>query len=226
SPPPADLGGGIASAGRETFNESCAICHAEDGLGTNKAPPVAGFGLPAELIANRVRLSGRNSSPVYAGLSGGIMPFWGANRLSDAELVDLVAYLGDGEDDSIGGGGDGGDGGSSGCGSDHPKVGQSTSLITRAHRVSGTVTAVDNCTLELTNFIYDGRGIVVQAYTGQDGNFFGDGVHAISANLVGPSYNDATLRFSLPTGVSLDDFNSFSIWCVAVGVSFGDGIFQ
>jgi hypothetical protein len=85
---------------------------------------------------------------------------------------------------------------------------------------------IDNCTLELTGFVFDGRGIVVQAYTGVDGNFFGNGVHAISANLVGPAFNNATLQFSLPDGVSLDDFNSFSIWCVAVGVSFGDGIFR
>lgn len=221
---PAVLAGGNAAAGRHTFNDSCAICHGQEGAGSNQAPPVAGFGLSPELVANRVRLSGRADSAVYEGLSGGVMPFWGANRLSDAELLDIVAWLAEGEDGGTGGGGGGG--GGSACSSDNPRVGQSTTLTTRAHGVTGTATIVDDCTIELTGFNFDGRGIVVQAYTGVDGNFFGPGVHAIGPDLVGPRFTDATLQFTLPSGVSLDDFNSFSIWCVTVGVSFGDGIFR
>jgi cytochrome c len=225
TPPPTNLGGGDAVTGRATFNQSCAICHAPDGVGSIQAPPVAGFALSPTLVANRVRLSGRANSQVYPGLTGGVMPFWGANRLSDPELLDIVAYLAEGGDDGGGAGGGGGEGGEA-CAADHPKVGQSTQLITRAHGVRGTATIVDNCTIELTSFNYDGRGIVVQAYTGRDGSFFGPGVYAIGPDLVGPPFQNSTLRFTLPTTASLDDFNSFSIWCIAVGVSFGDGIFN
>lgn len=222
--PPASLEGGDATAGHQTFNESCAICHAIDGDGSIQAPPVVGFGLDAKLVANRIRLSGRVNG-IYPGLTGGVMPFWGANRLDDEELRDIVAYIAEGEE--TGAGGDpGGEGENSQCESDHPNVGQSAVLTTRAHGVSGIATIVDNCTIELSEFNYDGRGIVVQAYTGNNGNFFGAGARAISADLVGPRYSNDTLRFTLPATVSLDDFNSFSIWCVRVGVSFGDGIFR
>jgi mono/diheme cytochrome c family protein len=222
--PPENLSGGDATAGREVFNESCAICHAVDGGGSSQAPPVVGFGLDAGLVANRVRLSGRVGG-IYPGLTGGVMPFWGANRLSDNELRDIVAYVSEGEDAGDGDG-SGGENDGSQCGNDHPRVGQSTVLTTRAHGVRGTATIVDNCTIELSQFNYDGRGIVVQAYTGNDGNFFGAGARAISADLVGPRYSNANLRFTLPDTITLDDFNSLSIWCVAVGVSFGDGIFR
>lgn len=222
--PPAVLSGGDATAGREAFNESCAICHAEDGSGSIQAPPVVGFGLDASLVANRVRKSGRVDG-IYQGLTGGVMPFWGANRLGDGDLLDIVAYIAQGEDTGETGDPDGG-GGDSQCAADHPKVGQSTVLTTRAHGVRGLATIVDNCTIELSQFNYDGRGIVVQAYTGTNGNFFGSAARAISADLVGPRYSNATLRFTLPDTLSLDDFNSLSIWCVQVGVSFGDGIFR
>jgi cytochrome c len=222
--PPESLAGGDAAEGRSTFNASCAICHGEDGSGSIQAPAVAGFGLAPQLVADRVRLSGRADSDVYGGLTGGIMPFWGANRLSDAELLDLVAYLSEGSDG--GGSGGGGGGGDSGCDADHPRVGQTAILSTRQHEVSGTATIVDNCTIEITDFNYDGRGIVVQVYTGVDGVFRGEGVYPISPDLVGPRYTDATLELTLPAGVTLDDFNSISIWCVAVGISFGDGIFN
>lgn len=226
---PDSLAGGDATQGRALFNGSCAICHAVDGAGSIQAPAVAGFGLDGAFVANRVRGSGRSNSAVYEGLNGGIMPFWGANRLSDSELIDIVAYLELGEDANRGDIDTGDDGATADpavCGSDHAKVGQSTTLLGRAHRVGGVATIIDNCTVELSQFTYDGGGIVVQAYTGVDGNFFGAGAHAISTDLVGPRYNNATLTFTLPDGVSLDDFNSLSIWCVEVGVSFGDGTFQ
>jgi hypothetical protein len=91
--PPLNLGGGDAESGRQTFNESCAVCHNIDGAGSFKAPPVVGFGLEPELVANRVRFSGRADSAVYPDLTGGIMPFWGSNRCGDDELLYIVAYL-------------------------------------------------------------------------------------------------------------------------------------
>ena len=38
-------------------------------------------------------------------------------------------------------------------------------------------------------------------------------------------YEDATLSFDIGDN-SLDDIDGISIWCVPVGVSFGDGLFM
>ena len=91
--PPADLTGGDAQIGRQVFNSTCIVCHGEDGGGTPRAPAVAGRGLEAAYIARRIRTSGPADSAAYDGLSGGKMAFWGLDRLSDAELIDIVAWL-------------------------------------------------------------------------------------------------------------------------------------
>ena len=188
---PADLTGGNADKGLQTFNESCAICHRRNGTGSVQAPAIGALGLDPSYVANRVRTSGRGNSNTYDGLTGGIMPFWGANRLSDEDLLDLVAMLELGEVELAVVSGKIKTGTSNGeCASDHPRVGQTAELITRFHNVTGTATLVDNCTIEITNFNY------------------------------------VTFRLSLPADMSLDDFDSISIWCVAVGISFGDAIFQ
>ncbi|MEM9462360.1 MAG: c-type cytochrome, partial [Myxococcota bacterium] len=92
-PPVSALGGGDAEAGRSLFNQSCSACHGEDGIGSQLAIPVGGRGLDPEYVAQRVRTSGRTQSEVYNGLTGGVMPFWAADRLSDDELRDLIAWL-------------------------------------------------------------------------------------------------------------------------------------
>ncbi|MEM9196027.1 MAG: hypothetical protein AAGF12_43075 [Myxococcota bacterium] len=55
---------------------------------------MGGGELDLAYIAERVRLSGRANSSTYSGLTG-IMPFWGADRISDAELFDVVAFVND-----------------------------------------------------------------------------------------------------------------------------------
>lgn len=39
------------------------------------------------------------------------------------------------------------------------KVGKTLTLSSRAHGVSGTATVVDDCTIQLSNFNYDGGGL-------------------------------------------------------------------
>ncbi|MEQ8955352.1 MAG: DM13 domain-containing protein [Gammaproteobacteria bacterium] len=226
--PPADLSGGAEAPGRDLFNTRCVVCHGQDGLGTERGPKIAGIGLGADYIASRVRSSGRSDSAAYAGLSGGIMPFWSADRLSDGELADIIAFLGSGTVDPMDtGGGDGG-GGSvpSGCTSSHPNVGLSATLTRRFHNVAGTATILDDCTIQLTNFFYDGGGIDVHVYAGNNLQFHpADGGFSLKSGLLGTAYNNGTLTITLPSGVTLDDFDSISIWCVPVGQSFGDARF-
>lgn len=226
--PPADPLGGDMIAGRDVYHETCVVCHGEEGAGSQKAPPLAGAGTEAPLIAERVRLSGRADSAVYPGLAGGRMPFWGLDRLSERELLDVIAYV-----EAIGrmeaptdAGPTGADAGvAMGCGSSHPRVGQIATLTERQHGVGGEVVVVDDCTLEVRGFTFDGRGIDVRFYAGT-GLDFSDGF-AMGDNLVrSRAYEGETFTVRLPPGRTLDDLDSISVWCIPVGLSFGDGIFE
>lgn len=226
--PPADLGGGDAARGQATFNRTCASCHGQGGVGSLVGPPLAGVAPAASVVARRVRTSGLASSAVYPGLTGGIMPFWSADRLSDDELRDLIAWLPTttpvsmmptetGVDLSV-------STAQASCGRTHPLVGKKATLTTFAHRVSGTVEVVDDCTLRLTGFSYDGGGIDVRLYGGKGGAYRAGA--ALSRNFLGTRFDSGTATVRLPTGVSLDALDGVSVWCVAVGVSFGDGLFR
>lgn len=227
-PQPTELAGGGAENGRELFNARCIVCHGFDGEGTQLAPQIINRGLAPELIALRVRTSGRPNSAAYEGLTGGVMPFWGANRLSDGELLDIVSFVSSGVDSEVAMGMDDpvvtSD---TGCTISNPRVGQQAQFNEIFHDVAGTATIIDDCTIEITDFVFDGGGINVQFYLGQGGDFRESrGGFSASGNLVGISYSGNTLRITLPAGRSLDDFDSISVWCVPVGVSFGTGFFS
>lgn len=225
--PPADVSGGDMMVGEETYHATCVVCHGDDAQGTERAPSLVGARVTAERAAERVRLSGDPESAVYPGLTGGRMPFWGLDRLSDDELRDVVAYVevvgafdpnddpGPMSPDPMGGG----------CEATDPRVGRVATLSERQHDVGGQVRVVDDCTLEVTGFTFDGRGIDVRFYTGVGGDF-SDGV-AIGDNLVRASgYDGETITLRLPEGLTLSDFDSISVWCIPVGLSFGDGQFE
>jgi hypothetical protein len=221
------------------------------------APPLAGTGLDPEYIAQRIRLSGKADSSVYDGLLFGIMPFWGDNRLSDEDLLDIVAWVstselpgeetGDEEtgdedtgaeetgDEETGaeetgaeetGAEETGDETGGGCGKTHPKVGWTAEFETIAHGVKGTATIVDDCTVEIEHFIFDGNGITVEVYLAEDLSSLDDGI-SISDNLYNfpVGYDDVTLTYTIPDDLSLDDVGAISIWCIDVGFSFGHGAF-
>ncbi|MBT5928030.1 MAG: DM13 domain-containing protein [Verrucomicrobia bacterium] len=92
------------------------------------------------------------------------------------------------------------------------------------HDTSGTATIVDDRTVEVTNFNYDGQGVDVRFYGGTDGAYASG--FAISDNIFGTAYANATLTLTLPDGKTLDDMNGISIWCVAFDVSFNDALFE
>lgn len=226
------LDGGDAVAGRELFNASCSACHGSDGTGTSQAPPVGNRGLDPAYVAERVRTSGRADSGVYDGLTGGIMPFWAADRLSDDELRDLVAWLAAGAGPSAPPSPDPGDPPDpvdpvdpSGCTSDHPMVGATATLVEAFHDVGGTAEILDDCTIEIRDFTYDGTGIDVRLYGGLGGNY--DAGFAMGDDLIKTGgYEGETLVFTIPDGHTLDDLDGVSVWCVDVGVDFGSGMFS
>lgn len=230
---PTDLSG-AADTGRATFNATCASCHAPDAVGTNLAPPLRGEFLSAQggadLIVRRVRTSGAADSDVYTGLTGGRMPFWSVERLTDQELADIVAFLLDHNPEPIDN--DDNDGGNTvagldqpgNCGSTHSKVGWATTLSTKAHGVKGKATVHNDCTIRFDEFYYDASGIDVRVYGGVGGNYTGG--FPMSPDLLRSTpYENVTMYIQVPAGKTLDDFDGVSIWCVDVAVDFGSGIF-
>lgn len=234
--PPASLDGGDALLGQEVFNSSCVGCHGVDAGGTMRAPPLNGELLNAETIARRIRTSGTVNSSVYEGLTGGTMPFWAADRLTDEEVSDLVAFVL--QNDLQAGGGGGTPAGLRECDATHPTIGQVAELDGIGgqpgtfHQVSGTATIIDDCTIRIDDFFFDGSGINVRFYSGLGGDYLsgfsmseedirrappGDGTLA---------YNGETVFAQLPEGRTLDELDGLSVWCVPVNQSFGDGLFQ
>jgi thiosulfate dehydrogenase len=220
--PPLDTTGGDAVAGRALFNTSCAFCHGTDAVGTNQALSLSGRNLDGTYIALRVRTSGQADSPVYEGLTGGQMPFWGADRLSDSELRDLVAYISTSDAVDPANNGVAVDVEVPDCPTTHEKVGLTAEMTTRFHGVTGTVRVVNDCAIVIEDLVFDGAGIDVRVYGGEDLEFR-DGI-IMSDNLVNSpvGYDGVTMVGVLPEGTTLDDVNAVSIWCVPVGVSFGD----
>lgn len=222
--PPSELGGGDAMEGQALFNESCIVCHGRDAAGTERGPALRGSLVTAETIATRVRTSGSSESSVYEGLTGGRMPFWSAERLSDDELRDLVAFVLATDE---GGGGNGGNGELRECDSTHPSIGQVAELQTFAHQVSGTAVIVDDCTIRIDDFVFDGGGIDVRFYSGLGGDYE-NGFSMSEEDLRRPRGYDGTetVYAQLPEGRTLDELDGISVWCVPVASSFGDGLFQ
>ncbi len=114
----------------------------------------------------------------------------------------------------------------SGASATHPLVGTTAEFSNFSHDISGTLTIIDDRTLEVSNFGYDGGGPSVFFYLGTDGEFSGGrGGILIGPQLNGRSYSGETIRLTLPDGVTLDDFNGVSVWCDIFGVDFGSANF-
>ncbi len=109
------------------------------------------------------------------------------------------------------------------CAATNPRVGWVATLAQHEAGVSGTATLIDDCTIKLEHFSYDGSGIAVYLYAGKGGDYSNG--FALSGNLLGQTFSDATVTLTLPAGKSLDDVDGIAVWCADVSVSFGDGMF-
>lgn len=113
---------------------------------------------------------------------------------------------------------------SAGCSSEHRFVGRSAELSSKAHGVSGTLTVLDDCTIEVANFNYDGGGPSVFFYAAVDRDFSNYSA-ILGPQLNGQEWINETLQLVIPDGISLDNFNSLSVWCSDFDANFGDVFF-
>jgi len=106
-----------------------------------------------------------------------------------------------------------------------PRVGRVAMLRENStYGISGRAVIASENLIRLEQFTYSGGGPDVRVYLGVDDSF-ANGI-VISGTISGTPYQNATLEFPLPEGVTLDDFNSISIWCVVFSISFSEGVFE
>jgi len=106
-----------------------------------------------------------------------------------------------------------------------PRVGKVAVLRTNStYGVSGRVVIADERTLRFENFSYSGDGPDVRIYVGIDMDFIGGEV--ITDSISDRVFDNETWEVPLPDDVTLDDFNSISIWCTIFSVSFSEGVFE
>jgi len=107
------------------------------------------------------------------------------------------------------------------CNKTHEKIGYSGNFETFAHNVSGKATIIDDCTIEISQFSYDGGGPDVYLYAAKEHNYISSEAFAIGPKLNGQIYNDAKFFIKLPNDKSLDDLTGLSVWCVDFEADFG-----
>lgn len=109
-----------------------------------------------------------------------------------------------------------------------PQIGWQAEFSTDFHQVAGTVTVIDEDTLQFDDFVYDGQGISVFFYLGAENtqSAFSSGI-GIGDQLLGEIFDGSQDSFlvDLPAEVTLEGFHAISVWCVAADLSFGSGTF-
>lgn len=214
--PITDFSSGDIAAGQTRFNETCATCHGENALGTNLAANLTTRVVSANRVSQKVRTSGPTTSSVFAGLTGGNMPFWSQERLSDENLANIAVYVDSVSPDSAP---------TQNCGgTDHTRVGQVANLSMLAHNVSGRAEIIDNCTIQVTNFNFDGDAPNVEFYGGVNGDYVNG--FGISERIDGRVFTDTTFTIILDSPSVLDRMDGLSVWCVEFRADFGSGMFQ
>ena len=93
------------------------------------------------------------------------------------------------------------------------------------HSVEALVTIVDERTLQVEHFTYDGTAPLVYFYlaASESDTDIENGLQL--EPLLDRAYADETLTLTLPAGETLDDYNAISVWCAQFLVNFGSATF-
>ncbi|MBI4603694.1 MAG: DM13 domain-containing protein [Planctomycetes bacterium] len=181
-----------------------------------------------DYVRYRIRLSGPDHPdqvykvPPGFQLAGSVMPFWTADKLSDDQVEDLVAFVAlarqafrEGKPTFD-------------CTQEPPaegKVLRRGSFVRLFHNVSGVAEELDTRKIRLRDFNYDGGGISVKVWLySSAGNIRGG--RAIGPDLFGQPQTNATLVIDIPADLPSDQFDSVSIWCVSAKQDFGHALLE
>lgn len=109
-----------------------------------------------------------------------------------------------------------------------PGPGWTAQLSELQHNVSGWVEIVDERTVRLHDFTYDGLGprVYVTLGAADSNSAFAAGLYLDPVFAVGRAYAGETVDVTLPDGVeSFDGYRAVSVWCDEFSVNFGSGLF-
>ncbi|HVR76282.1 MAG TPA: DM13 domain-containing protein [Planctomycetota bacterium] len=224
-----------AEAGCKLFNRSCMICHGTGAVGTNLAPSLVDVAFDCsafdfcldkpDYIRGRIRLSGPNhegsvyKAPEGFELNGTVMPFWAKDKLTDGQVEDIAAFITRARQEAR-------DGNEPFACADDPgppgDVLRRGAFERRFHGVGGFAEELSTRQIRLTDFTYDGGGIVVKVWLYSSSGSIRDGV-AIGPDLFRPGnpYLNVTLVVDIPAEITSEMFDSVSIWCVSARQDFG-----
>ena len=90
--------------------------------------------------------------------------------------------------------------------------------------ISGDVTIISDCEIQLSNFFYNGLGPAVSFYGAVNGNFRAG--FNMSQILNGRRWEGETLNLFVPEGFTIGDVNSFSVWCFQFDIDFSSVFFR
>jgi hypothetical protein len=107
------------------------------------------------------------------------------------------------------------------CTTTHGKVGHSGFFNTFAHNVSGMATIIDDCTIEISQFSYDGGGPDVYFYGAKEHQYSSAQAFPLGQQINGKIYSNDSIIIKLPQNKSLDDLTGLSVWCVDFSANFG-----
>lgn len=107
---------------------------------------------------------------------------------------------------------------------DYPRAGYSVVLPPGAHSTHGIATIVDERTIRLDEFYYDGNGPAVFV------NLADTLSHFLTGTFIGPEfemepYVNETVTVQFPPGQTLDGFGAICIWCEVINACFTMGVF-
>jgi hypothetical protein len=111
------------------------------------------------------------------------------------------------------------------CTKTHSKVGYYGFFDSSSHNVSGRAEFIDNCTIKITEFNYDGGGPEVYFYGAVDHKYNESGAFAMGQKINGIVYNNDEIILRIPNNKTLDDITGISVWCVEFQANFGQVTF-
>jgi hypothetical protein len=111
------------------------------------------------------------------------------------------------------------------CPKTHSKVGYYGSFETIAHNVSGRAEFIDDCTIKITEFNYDGGGPEVFFYGAVDHKYAESDAFSIGQKINGIVYSNDEVILRIPNDKTLDDITGISVWCSDFNANFGQVTF-
>ncbi len=102
------------------------------------------------------------------------------------------------------------------CTEESELVGQRLTLDGHHHSVVGDLVIVNDSTVAVEGFGFDGGGLDVRAVLGDTIDAIGDGDYVVLSEDLrrAGGYENARLEFALPDDLTVDEFGAFSIWCI------------